>query len=56
MALVIDIISFMMLVLFIGKRTEKIQMKHYIFIAFVVLAQLVIAIIIVFTKQRPQVL
>jgi hypothetical protein len=53
MALIIDIVSFMILVMFIGKKVVRIQWKHYLFISFVVLLQLAIALVLVFIKQRP---
>ena len=53
MALVIDIVSFMILVMFFGKKVERIQWKHYLFISFVVFIQLAIALVLVFTKERP---
>lgn len=53
MALIIGIVSLMIFVMFIGKKVEHIQWKHYIFIGFVVLIQLAVALVYIFTKQRP---
>jgi hypothetical protein len=53
MALILGIVSFMIFVMVIGKKVERMQWKHYLFISFVVFLQLAIALVLVFTKQRP---
>jgi MFS-type transporter involved in bile tolerance (Atg22 family) len=43
----------MILVIFVGSKADKMNWKHYLFIIFTVIAQVVVTLLIVFTKQRP---
>jgi hypothetical protein len=53
MTIVINIVSFMILIMFVGKNVHQMRWKHFIFISFVVFAQLIVTLILVFTKERP---
>jgi hypothetical protein len=53
MPIILDIISFMILIILLGKNVDELRLRHYIYISFIVIAQLIIALFIIFNKERP---
>jgi len=54
--LLVGIVLFMLIAIAIGKRSQEFGLRQYIILLLLVIAQVCVALIVAFTKQRPPLL